>query len=648
MSHLLIVALCNTAAAQAGTDHDWTYYGGDAGSTRFSRLDQIDSTNVSQLTPVWSWSSADGEVFKRERIQGGTGHHENTPLAVDGVLYVSTPLNVIRAIDGTTGKTIWTFDPQAWKHEGGWTHRGVAYWKEGDVERILFGTSSDYLYALDARSGLADSSFGDNGRVDLARTLRRPLRPFERERYGVRSPPIVCRNVVVVGSSIDDYDDISIDYMIPGDVRGFDVRTGELLWTFHTVPQAGEYGNESWGNESWKRYGGANVWSMMSADQELGYVYLPVSSPSYDFYGGGRPGDNLFGDSIVCLDAQTGERIWHYQIVHHDLWNADLNSAPILVDILVDGKPIKAVVQLTKQAFCFVFDRVTGEPVWPIVEQPVPPSTVPGEAASPTQPFPTKPAPLDRQDLTEEALIDFTPEIRRETLEILKHYDWGPLYTPPSERGLIKLPGSIGGVDWAGGAVNPETGWLYVPTKTRPERVLVSPARDPEAQEQFINHHPGDLAGYQGLPLTKPPYGRLTAIDLNSGEHEWVIPLGNGPIEHPLLRDLDLPPLGSNARQFVLATPTLLLVAAGRAEHGRGQDPERYLRAFDMEDGRLIAEVDLPRNATGNPITYMAGGRQYIAVPTMERRRTPAMFGLAIPRPGEEVVPVKKWSTRKR
>jgi quinoprotein glucose dehydrogenase len=630
------------APKAVGAGADWAYYGGDAASTKHSRLTEIDSTNVSQLRMVWRWTSPDREIFENEQVEPNPRPMQNTPLAIDGVLYVSTALNVISAIDGATGETIWTFDPEVWKEPSDHSvHRGVSYWRDGiGEERILFGTSSAFLYSLDAQTGLRDSTFGDSGRVDLSKGLSRPIPEDERWRYGVTSPPIVCRDVVVIGSLIIDYDDVSIDSMIPGDVRGFDVRTGELLWTFHSVPQEGEFGNDSWEKDSWKRYGGANVWAPMSADQELGYVYLPFSSPSYDFYGGERPGDNLFGDSLVCLDARTGKRIWHFQIVHQDLWNHDLNSPPILADIVVDGKPIKAVVQLTKQTFCFVFDRITGEPVWPIEERPVPASTVPGEQASPTQPFPSKPAPLDLQGLTEDDLLDFTPELRQKTLEAIAAFDLGPLYSPPSERGVIKLPGSLGGVDWTGGALHP-SGRLYVPTKVTPEVISVSPAEDAKATERFIGRFPDWPSGYRGLPITKPPYGRLTAIDLNSGEHRWMVPLGPGPVDHPELRDLNLQPLGTNARQFILTTTTLLLVATAEPWGGGDyyKDPERYLRAFDLEDGRLIAEINLPANASGTPMTYMAGGRQHIAVASSSNRRSSQLVSMAIPRDGEKLIP---------
>ena len=314
------------------------------------------------------------------------------------------------------------------------------------------------LIALDAETGKPIPGFGQNGRVDLTKGLRRP---FDRALYNVSSPPVICRDVAVVGATVLDsfaVGKMPLKAMPPGDVRGFDVRTGEQKWVFHTIPQAGEFGNETWDNDSWKTTGNTNVWTMMSADEALGYVYLPISTPTNDYYGGHRYGDDLFAESLVCLNAETGERVWHFQILHHGLWDYDLPAAPNLVDITVDGKEIKAVAQVTKQAFCFVFDRVTGEPVWPIEERPVPQSDVPGEKSSATQPFPTKPAPFDRQGLTHDDLIDFTPTLRKQAISIIEGYNDGPLYTRPTEKGTIAMPGIIGGANWAGAAVDPENG----------------------------------------------------------------------------------------------------------------------------------------------------------------------------------------------
>jgi glucose dehydrogenase len=364
-------------------------------SSKYSPLAQIGRDNFKRLRVAWTWRSAE-EAIAKANPDLKTWVWESTPLMVDGVLYVSTSLSQVAAIDAATGKIRWVYDPETWKNgtpsNNGFVHRGVAYWADGDDQRILFGTGDGYLICLNAQTGKPISTFGEQGRIDLTQGLGRPV---DRRLYGVSSPPIICRDVVVMGSKVHDVP--LAKEMPPGDVRGFDVRTGKQQWLFRSVPREGEFGNETWDQGSWKTTGGANVWTLMSADEALGYVYLPFSTPSNDFFGGQRPGNGLFGESLVCLDAPTGKRIWHFQVVHHGLWDYDLPAAPNLIDIRVNGKPVKAVAQVSKQGFLYVFDRVTGEPIWPIEERPVPQSTVPGERTSPTQPFPTKPAPFDRQ-----------------------------------------------------------------------------------------------------------------------------------------------------------------------------------------------------------------------------------------------------------
>lgn len=618
---------------------DWRYHGSDAASTKFAPITLIDSTNFDQLRLIWRWRSADREIRNRnqEDFKLGIFNNQSTPLAVNGILYASTSLSIVAAIDAVTGRELWMFDPEAWREGYYWNvHRGVAYWSDGEAERILVGTSSASLISLDARTGEPDPAFGDSGRVDLATGIALP--DSARPAYGVNSPPLVCRDVVIVGSSIPDaIDGPPRDYIPPGDVRGFDVRTGDLLWTFHTIPREGEFGRDTWDPEFVDIFGAANVWTKMSADEELGYIYLPVSSPSHDYYGGERAGDGLFGESLVCLDAVTGERIWHFQITHHGLWDYDPPTAPLLIDIEVKGQPIKAVVQLTKPGFCFVLDRVTGEPVWPINEQPVPQSTVPGEHSSPTQPFPTKPAPYHNQGLLEHDLIDFTPELRQEASEILKRYDHSPIYTPPSERGAI----AVHTTDWSGAAALPDRGWIYVPSNTNTTRLRVGAVSDTSKWSAFRGYQGIGISGPQGLPLSKPPYRRITAIDLNSGEHVWMRTIGAGPVNHPALRDLDLPDLGWQARSFVTATPTLLMHASERINDDFGYyvDPEAYLQAYDLDDGHQIGQVDLPANASGNLMTYVADGRQFVVVPTGYNGRSAELLALAIPREGEEPLP---------
>jgi quinoprotein glucose dehydrogenase len=479
-----------------------------------------------------------------------------------------------------------------------------------------------------------------DGRIDLTQGLHRPV---DRKRYAVTSPPTICRDVVIIGSSIDDLPNRK--EAPPGDVRGFDPRTGKLLWTFHTVPRKDEPGVETWGDESWKYTGNTNVWAPMSADEDLGYVYLPVSTPTNDWYGGHRPGNNLFADSLVCLEAKTGKRIWHFQIVHHGLWDYDTPAAPTLCDITVDGKPVKAVAQVTKQGMCFVFDRRTGKPVWPIEERPVPQSNVPGEKSSPTQPFPTKPAPYERQGIKEEDLIDFTPELRKEALEIIKRYDHGPLYTPPSLRGTINLPGWAGGSNWQGAAFDPETGMLYIPSITS---TIVVQLEKPKGKSDFTYERTmkARLDGPRGLPLVKPPYGRLTAIDLNTGERAWMVPLGRGPRDHPALKDVkDLPEkLGGAQRGHALATKALLfvgqegniekvigLIRDGKAIEAMTETPPGVLYAFDKKTGATLAEIPLPGPVTGALMTYTLGKKQYIVFPVGGLFTPDELIALSIP-----------------
>lgn len=629
------IALLAVTAGAESDNVDWLYHGGDAANTKFSPLDEINADNLEDLRIVWRWQSPDVEVAGPEIA--GDQHNRATPIVIDGVIYFSTSLNLVVAIDAATGVEKWRFDPGAWEEEAflfGF-HRGASYWQGAEGEaRILFGTFTGYLYSLDAYTGKVDSAFGDGGRVDLTKGLGRDVDHFS---YSSLQPPLISHDVVIPGSAI-------IDWWAgrplpalppPGDVRGFDVRTGELLWTFHTVPGEGEAGAETWEEAGREKYGAANVWSMMSADHELGYVYLPVATISSDYYGGGRPGDNLYGDGILCLDARTGKRVWHYQFIHHGLFDYDTPAAPVLVDVVVDGKPVKAVAQVTKQGFCYVFDRVTGKPVWPIEERPAPASTAPGEHASPTQPFPTKPAAFDRQGLSEEDLIDFTPELRQAAKDIIADYDYGPLYTPPSERGTIMLPGIMGAANYPGAAADPRTGLLYVPSSTNQSLLKLQKATASEGPYEYIGNVRPFLRGPERLPLTKPPYGRITAIDLNTGEHVWMQVEGRGPVNHPALRELELDDLGWSRLVFATVTPNFLLSVARHPPRGGDYyvDPRAYLTARDLATGEELGRVPLPGNGFGNPMTFRAGGRQQIVVPMSNSE----LVALAVPMAGENL-----------
>ncbi|MEQ8952720.1 MAG: pyrroloquinoline quinone-dependent dehydrogenase [Gammaproteobacteria bacterium] len=644
---LILLGVSTLARAQSGmAGGNWLFYGGDSGSSKYSSLAQINSSNVNQLEVKWRWQSVDNrfdlDQLKQEypnlqipndvpdvAING----LKVAPLAVDGILYVSTPLYQAAAIDATSGTTLWTFDPRSYASGIpimmlGFSNRGLAYWSDGESARLVWGTGDAYLVAVDADSGEPVRGFGDGGRVDLMTGIPRARRQAPIN-YSVTSSPIIVGDVIVVGSAISDQPQYK--EMPPGHVRGFDIHSGELLWTFHTIPQAGEFGNDSWEDGSWEYSGHANVWTLMSADSEAGIVYLPVGSPTNDFYGGHRLGDNLFANSLVALDANTGERIWHFQMVHHDLWDSDPPAAPNLVDITVDGEAIKAVAQVTKHGFVFVFDRLTGEPVWPIEERPVPASDVPGERASPTQPFPSRPPAFDRQGLDPDDLIDFTPELRRQAAAILDQHRYGPMFTPPSlptenRLGTINVPGYIGGANWTGAAIDPQTGILYIPSATVPSRSGLAVPQAPDATLNYVRDVTTDV-GPRGLPLTKPPYGRITAIDLNRGEILWQLPNGLGSDamrNHPALRDVNLPLLG-NGRDQLLVTSTLLF-SAQPSPSAAGFYP---LVARDKLSGEVIAEVALPERAIGPPVTYSNNGRQYIAVTV--RGTPPELVVLGLP-----------------
>lgn len=590
---------------------DWPSYGADSASSKYTALEQITAANVSALQARWSWASPDNPTVldnhAKENFTATPGGYKVTPIAIDGVLYVSTSFGRVAAIDGSSGEQLWVFDSKAWEAGRpanlGYNHRGVSYWSDGQESRILMPTNDAYLWSIDARTGLADSEFGDQGRVDLTLGLGREV---DRRAYTQISAPLVVGDIVVVGSSINDVPNYK--EAPPGHVRGFDVRSGAREWIFNTIPQAGEFGNETWEEGAWEYTGNTNVWTLMSADEELGYVYLPIGTPTNDWYGGHRKGDNLFAESLVCIEAATGKRVWHFQFVHHGVWDYDLPAAPNLIDITVAGKSIKAVAQVTKQGFVYVFDRVTGEPVWPIEERVVPRSSILGEALSPTQPFPSKPAPFEPQGISAATLIDFTPELRNEALQAIEKFDYGPLYTPPSLRGTINFPGWFGGGGWQGAAADPDTGMLYIPSGSAPMVVTLLEADPAKSNFDYIRGGNGAAPSPRGLPLTKPPYGRITAINLNTGEHEWMVPHGEGVRARIIAEGaLDPGPVGSPSRTGPLLTKTLLFVAQ--------EDNGRYvLRAFDKANGAVLHEIELPLPPGGTPMSYSAGGNQFVAI----------------------------------
>ncbi len=599
---------------------EWRYYSGDNASTKYSALDQIDKSNVKNLRIAWRRPQVDASLMQGQRL---LNNFRSTPIMVNGVLYASNGVGLAEAFDPATGKTIWVQKPGA---DGtstdtvrGSANRGVAYWGDGNDARIIT-FRNQYLYALNPKTGEPIPTFGKNGVVDLGADVGP-----RSTGYRWASVPLIARDVIVMGSAMVDQDSATKIEGDPGDVRAYDARTGKLRWAFHVVPRADDTDAiKTWVGDSWQYTGAGNVWSLMSADDELGYVYLPTTSVTNDMYGGARLGDNLYSSSIVCVDAATGKKVWHYQTVHHDLFDYDNPAAPILVDITVDGKKIKAVAQITKQSWVYVLDRVTGKPVWPIVETPVPASDVPGEKASPTQPIPSKPPAFDRQGITEYDLIDFTPQLKAEALAIFKKYRTGPVFTPPSiegpgpndRKGTIELPGSIGGADWTGAAFDPETGMLYVPSMTNPFVANLVPGDPKETNLRYRASSRELIQGPRGLPLVKPPYGRITAIDLNRGELRWTVANGDGPRFHPELKALNLPPLGQSVRAAPLVTKTLLFVSEGDQINVRTppNGGGKKIRAYDKATGQAVWETALEAGSTGTFMTYLHQGKQYVVI----------------------------------
>ncbi|MEE2638332.1 MAG: pyrroloquinoline quinone-dependent dehydrogenase [Acidobacteriota bacterium] len=668
VSGWLAVASAVPAQYGAPATGEWPTYGGDLGSTKYSPLEQIDAENFADLEVAWRWRSSDrmlsvttpdggewladsrlifDELNRRDPDRWRDGQPPTltnlkaTPLMVGGRLFINMPTSAVAAVDARTGRTLWVYNPKSYEEgtttmSARWNQRGVAYWSNGPDrtdERIFFGTGNGYVICVDAKTGRPCADFGEAGRLDLMADLPRANRGdrdwLNALPYSVQSPPIVFGDTVVTPMSISSYN--IRKEMPPGWMRGFDVKTGATQWTFHTIPQGDEFGNDTWGGDSWRETGKVGVWTMMSIDPELGYIYLPLNTPAPDYYGGHRPGRNLFAESLVALDLETGERVWHFQFVHHGLWDYDIPAAPNLIDITVAGRRIKAVAQITKQGFTFVFDRATGEPVWPIEERSVPTDTdIEGEVPWPTQPFPTRPAPFDYQGVTIDDLVDFTSEIREMAVRVVAPFRIGPLYTPHSQRGTIVRPGFSAG-SWSGAAVDPESGILYVPSGNRyAVKQFREPAPGEDASLRIIEKRPADRPQMpQGLPLFKPPYSRMTAIDMNTGEHVWMQPMGRGDrIRNlPMLRDLDLPPLGGDSnRAGPVLTKTLLIYALTAG--GTNDGPR--LVALDKRTGEEIASVDLPGGAIGTPMTYMVDGRQYVAL-TVGGSSVPELITLTLP-----------------
>jgi quinoprotein glucose dehydrogenase len=639
------LAVWTIAARAADANKDWPAYSGDIGASKYSTLDQINGGNVKNLRIAWKRSSVPEELHEAYGQAQGPANLTHTPLVVDGVMYMVSSVGAITALDAATGKVIW-FDRLPPRPDGqglsrGGSTRSISYWTDGTDARIITNVGSN-LVAINARTGKRYPDFGDNGQVDLTKGFERPITGWRSS-----SGPLVVKDVIVVGGVPSPATDILSEKarapkeMPPDDIRGYDVRTGRHLWTFHVVPRKGEFGNETWQNDSWTYSGNSGVWSLMSADEELGYVYLPLETATGDYYGGTRPGNNLHAESIMCLDAKTGKRVWSYQIVHHGLWDYDLPAAPILADITVNGKRIKAVAQITKQAFVFVFDRTNGQPVWPINERPVPQGNVPGEWYSPTQPIPSKPPAFDQQGVSESDLIDFTPELKADAQKIVSGYKLGPVYTPPvllgdpdAPKGLLLVPGTNGGGNWGGAAFDKETGILYVPSAKMPNVIALGKSLHPESTLPLVRQSTPNVTGPHGLPSPfKPPYSRLVAIDLNKGDMLWSVANGDGLRNHPAFKGLNVGPVGTPGRISAIVTKSLVFMGEG-SDSGVGTPQGgggKMFRAFDKKTGKIVWEMELPAGVSNSPMTYMAGGKQYIVVGISGRGYPGELVALALP-----------------
>lgn len=628
------------AQAPGTTDGAWHYLGGDSAHTRYSPADEIDADNFEDLEEAWVW---DGASFN-------AASGRSTPSYINGTLYtVAGPRRHVVAIDPSTGETKWSYrEPNTRRYEYSMRKdygKGVAYANIDGRDVIYIVSPGFFLTALDAETGKPLDGFGskvpidgfpNTGVVDMLADLGHAYDPYEGIPLEVgyitsSSPPIVVNGVIVVGNSAEQGYNQSRIENIPGDILGYDAKTGEFLWKFNVLPGPGEFGHETWENNAWKWTGDISSWAPLSADQERGLVYIPTNGATVDFYGGFRPGDNLFSTSLIALDVKTGERAWHYQLVHHDIWNYDTPTAPVLMDVTQNGRVVPIVAQVTKQSFVYTFNRETGEPIWPIEERPVPASKIPGEKLSETQPFPTKPAPYDIQGLTEDDLIDFTPELRARTVEMLADYEIGPLFQPPLHRGndqelkgSLWCPGDIGGVNIDGPAVaDPTTGVLYVTSRKHCTTRIIAPGSERDAiLEEPTGTTIADYAvlsgfgvrGPDGLNIFKPPYSRITAIDMNTGEHLWWIPVGETPdavLNHPDLQGMDIPNTGYGLRVAqMVVTPNLLIYA------GNISDGTPTIFAVDKATGETLAQVEAPADSNYGMMTYIHEGRQYIMLQT--------------------------------
>jgi len=664
-------------------DTEWSSYAADLKGTRYRPLDQINASNFSDLEIAWRIKTDNFGDRPEYKLEG-------TPLMVNGVLYATAgSRRAVIALDPETGELLWIHGEHEGKRGGAaprqLSGRGLAYWSDGKDQRIFYMTPGFRLICLDAKTGQRVSSFGENGLVDLKLDDDQTISAWndkhewvpdlETGEIGIQSAPVVAKDTVIIGAAFREGMTPKSMRNNKGYVRGFDARTGKRLWIFHTIPKKGEFGYDTWEKGSAEYTGNTGVWTQISVDEQLGLVYLPVESPTNDFYGGHRPGNNLFGETLVCVDLKTGVRKWHFQLVHHPMWDMDISSAPIIVDLTVDGNPVKAVAQPTKQGFLYVFDRISGKPIWPIPEKPVEVGNVPGEWYSPTQPIPTKPPAYSRNGVSIDDLIDFTPALREKATEIVSHYHLGSVYTPPTVSklegplGTLTLGTASGGTNWPGGSYDPETHIAYLfacNACVEPIGLVPSPKEVSDmnyvagtaGREVEVLHGPGENAGadspkppkkragggftrldIDGLPLIKPPYGTITAINLDKGEFVWQIAHGETPDvvrNSDLLKGMNIPRTGQITYNVgTLITKTLVIAGDGQvtttADHPRGA----MLRAYDKATGKEVGAVYMPAPQTGSPMTYMVHGKQYIVVAISGGPYSGEYIAYTLPSPGE-------------
>ena len=684
--------LCATLplAAQTGAKNgEWRSYAAEPGSTKYSPLDQINRDNVKNLRIAWR--------FRTDNLGPRPDFNmQSVPIVVNNVMYVQTGTRrTVVALDPASGEMLWMWRMDEGKRGAAaprqGSGRGLAYWTDGKGdERIVTVTPGYHMVQLNAKTGVPVASFGRNGVVDLKTEIDQPGIDLETSDIGLNSPPALGNNVIVIGAAHLPGGAPRTKENVKGYIRGYDVRTGKRLWIFHTIPQPGEFGNETWENDSWSYTGNAGNWAPITIDEELNRVYLATEDGTGDYFGGHRPGNNLFSASVVCLDLNTGKRLWYFQAIHHDIWDWDFPTAPILMDVTVNGKPIKAVAVPSKQAFLYTFDRVTGQPVWPIEERPVPRGKVPTEWYSPTQPYPTKPAAYDMQGIRESDVNDWTPEIKAEALRVLNLHKYSDnLFEPPIERGqdgkygMLMMPGNNGGTNWEGGAFDPETKIAYIFSSTEFNRrsLINDPARSnmnyidgggggrgrgaaAPAEEGGgpAGGGPGAAAGAPpaggsgraggggraggaaegapplnafGLPLIKPPYGRVTAINMNTGDHVWMAPIGGTPENiknHKMLQGVTIPQYtGRAGRTGIMVTKTLLFAGERGPLDTVGGQTISWFRSYDKATGAIVSEMQIPANVTNIPMTYMAGGKQYIVVAVAAVGKPAELLALALP-----------------